>query len=647
MGDSRSKDPDGLAPIEDDSKPDKRLAELRDLLLEPHQRQLDQLQHRMDTAELQADEVSKILPEAVSIGSSRDKKLSLALEPITTEAIKSSIRKNRQVLVDAIFPLMGPAIRKAISTALQTMLQSFNQILENSMSLRGLKWRLEALRTQKSFAEVVLLHTLVYQVEQVFLIHRETGLLLQNVAVKSIVAQDPDLVSGMLSAIQDFVHDSFGASADAKLETLRVGDQNVWIEQGRHAILAAVIRGNPPRDLQILLQETLDEIRFLLGDAFRSFDGDPSPFEGARAVMENCLRSQFKGTEPKTPVVPLVILGFSLVAAGVLGFWLYRGHARWSDFIAELRQQPGIVVTSVHKDNGVYRIGGLRDPLAIDPWRLLPPAGIDAAKVNFHWEPYHSPHSSFAGKRLADLLQPPETVTYRFENGILSLNGIATSAWLETARRLTGLAAWITNLDESGLVTIEDTLNPPAGVSVLLLGNTLKVSGQASHLWVLEMRRRVQNLPGAIRLLDSDLIDLDAVRLKDLRARIESTSVSFPLGSSILENEQINSLQTLAQEMREFFDKARLLNTVLVVHIVGHADRHGSESFNRLVSHERALAVRSALVAYGLPSDLIKASGMGSEMALSTAPAAKTPAANRRVTFHVEIDEDGDTTPSN
>ena len=106
-------------------------------------------------------------------------------------------QKNPQPLADAIFPIMGPAIRKAISTALSGMVQNFNQTLTHSMSAQGLSWRWEALRTGRSFSEVVLVRTLLFRVEQVFLIHKETGLLLCQVSAPNAAMQDADMVSGM------------------------------------------------------------------------------------------------------------------------------------------------------------------------------------------------------------------------------------------------------------------------------------------------------------------------------------------------------------------------------------------------------------------------------------------------------------------
>ena len=73
--------------------------------------------------------------------------------------------------------------------------------------------------------------------EQVFLIHKETGLLLCQVSAPNAAMQDADMVSGMLTAIQDFVGDSFTTQKGEELETLQVGELSVWIEQGPQAIL--------------------------------------------------------------------------------------------------------------------------------------------------------------------------------------------------------------------------------------------------------------------------------------------------------------------------------------------------------------------------------------------------------------------------
>ena len=187
-----------------------------------------------------------------------DPQLARALTPPLEEAITASVKRNPKPLADALFPVMGPAIRKAVSASLAGMVESLNRTLEQALSRRSIRWRLEAMRTGKSFAEVVLLKTLLYRVEQVFLIDRRSGLLLQHVQAGSGVVQDADMVSGMLTAIRDFVQDSFKVGEADSLEALKVGELSVWIEPGPHAIVAAVIRGSAPRDFRPTLQDAVE-----------------------------------------------------------------------------------------------------------------------------------------------------------------------------------------------------------------------------------------------------------------------------------------------------------------------------------------------------------------------------------------------------
>ena len=67
----------------------------------------------------------------------------------------------------------------------------------------------------------MLKHTLVYRVEHVFLIHRHTSLLIAHAASQDATSQDPQLVSSMLAAIQDFVRDSFSEQQGLELPASR------------------------------------------------------------------------------------------------------------------------------------------------------------------------------------------------------------------------------------------------------------------------------------------------------------------------------------------------------------------------------------------------------------------------------------------
>src|SRR5919199_6774053 len=224
MTDNSSHEADNETPDNNHFPADEQLAQLRHLLLGFEQSELEKLYERLNNPNIHAEDISRLLPEAVILRSMQDKQLSEAIVPTVEEAIQASVKKDLNILADALFPIIGPATRKAISTALQAMNQSFNQTIEHSLSPESLKWRLEALQTGKSFAEVVLLRTLVYRVEQVFLIHRTTGLMLQHLVGEAAVVQDADLVSAMLTAIQSFVQESFPVEAGDTFETWQFGE---------------------------------------------------------------------------------------------------------------------------------------------------------------------------------------------------------------------------------------------------------------------------------------------------------------------------------------------------------------------------------------------------------------------------------------
>jgi OOP family OmpA-OmpF porin len=147
--------------------------------------------------------------------------------------------------VDAIFPIIGPAIRRSIASAFSELVQSINTTVEHSLTPRGLAWRFEALRTGRSFGEVVLSHSLVYRVEQLFLVHRDTGLLVAHLTAPGVKSLSPEMVAGMLTAITDFARDTFEFSRQEGVGSVALGDLTVWTEEGPVASLSAVISHAP------------------------------------------------------------------------------------------------------------------------------------------------------------------------------------------------------------------------------------------------------------------------------------------------------------------------------------------------------------------------------------------------------------------
>ena len=153
------------------------IAQLRQLLLGKDYDFLLTLKQQFENSEQYSASVASVITEALKLRARQDNSLAEVLAPTVEQALSQSIYENPQHLADVLYPVMGPAIRKSINETLSEALGTFNQLLEQSLSFRALRWRFDAWRTGRSYSEIALMRTLVYQVEQVFLIHRHSSLL--------------------------------------------------------------------------------------------------------------------------------------------------------------------------------------------------------------------------------------------------------------------------------------------------------------------------------------------------------------------------------------------------------------------------------------------------------------------------------------
>lgn len=465
------------------------------------------------------------------------------------------------------------------------MIQSFDQIIGQSFSWRGLKWRIEAFRSGKSFGEVVLLHSLLYRVEQVFLIHRETGLLLQHVVAEWATAQEPDMVSGMLTAIQDFIHDSFRTEREDTLDAVQMGELTLWIEQGPLAVVAGVIRGTPPESLRQSFAEALENIHLEQRQALETFKGDDAPFETIRHHLESCLWAQYKAGKKKVSPLTVLILG---ALAAVLGWWgvhAVQSNLRWAAYVERLGAEPGMVIIESGKRDGQRFISGLRDPLAKDPEHLLKEAGIDPKEVIFHWEPYYALNDRFILARARELLNPPETVSLKFEDGVLS------------------------------------------------------AEGTAPHQWLREVRGRLPAIPGMVQFREKNLVDRDLDELAAVKKRIEQTVLLFETSTTRLLPNQSGRVGDLVEQTRRLQLLATVVGVGFRIQVMGHADASGLETENLKLSQKRADEMRALLVSRGIDPALLHAVGAGSTQPVRQEFSEQDRGFNRSVTFKLRLRE--------
>jgi outer membrane protein OmpA-like peptidoglycan-associated protein len=443
------------------------------------------------------------------------------------------------------------------------------------------------MRTGKPFAEIVMMHSLLYRVEQVFLIHRETGLVLNHLVAPTVAAQaqDPDLVAGMLSAIQQFVRDSFKSKDSESLASLNIGDLQVWVEESPNAILAAVVRGHAPADFRQAMNEVLEDIQRYFSSALANFKGDAGPFRAADERLSKLLETRYKEApeEKKKPRALLIAAG--IAAALLLGWVLYVSYAswQWSRFLADLHKQPGIVVVSTATHGRSLHVEGFRDPLAADPKALVSQAGLDPEKADLQLAPYYSLDDAMVTKRAEKILHPPSTVRLSTKGGELVAEGSAPQQWITNLEERTPLIAGVTGLDESHLVN--------------------------------------SNLQ----------------QLFTLKSSLESVILLFPLGRAELEPDQDQKIAEIETRLRELQSQADTFHQSVNVALVGHSDTTGIEGTNLVLSQQRAEQIRRLLLRNGIRRETLRPTGVGTTQPLRNEDSEEGRQLNRSVTFKVSF----------
>jgi outer membrane protein OmpA-like peptidoglycan-associated protein len=561
--------------------------ELRHLIVAPEQEGIASIQDRLDNLEKRTEDVSVVVAEAIQMRRAKgdDLALAAALAPTIQETLRESVRRDPHVLADALFPVMGPAIRKSIAETLRGMLESFNEALEHSLSWRGMKWRIEAFRTGKPFAEIVMMHSLLYRVEQVFLIHRETGLVLNHVVAPSAPAQDADMVAGLLSAIQQFARDSFQSGTTENLGNMTFDELQIRVVSGPNAVIAAAIRGHAPEAYNLAMNETLEDIQRHYSSALAHFTGDPGPFRAAEPQIARLLETQYREKPPEMRRPRAAMIAGAIAALLVLGWAGYSTYLliEWSRFLSAMRNQPGIVVVSHTRDGRTVHIQGFRDPLSEDPRKLISQAGLDPEQADLQFAPYYS---------LDDAI---------------------------VARRATVL------------------LHPPAGVKLTAKDGELIPEGSAPQNWITQLEEKAPWIAGINRLDESHLQNSNLQELNALKNNLESTTLLFPLGRAELEAGQETNLAQAEHSIRDLVAQATPLRQSVTVELVGHTDITGVEASNLPLSRQRADQIRAALLRNGIKSATLLPRGVGTSQPLRDDGTEEGRRLNRSVTFKITL----------
>ncbi len=577
----------------------RRYQVLKNLLLDTEKQRIRQLESYFQNPSLHAEKIAESLPDALR--QSDGKELHDALDGTVQESIIKSIENDPALYADALYPVIFPAIKKSIAESFKEMMQSVNHAIEQGLSLNRFVWHYESWRSGVPYREVVLRHTLTYQVEQAFLIHRETGLLLRHVSVAGIdELRDSDAVSAMLTAIQDFIKDSFSVGSDDHLDTVEIGDYTVFLNRGSHAVLACVIQGIAPYSLRERFESILQNIHQQFSGLLKDFDGDNAPLEAIEPDLQQCLLSERRQKKQNGHfsrkylllLLPVVIFaGYHLHAA-----WQFR--QRVDDYLRHLHENASILLTQNQVDDGILHIQGLYDPLTPHPDRIIGQTALSPDEVESHWQAYQSLSPAFVKQRLKAFLRPPASVTLTLQHNRLIVAGLASKAWIDELALIEPALFGLESIESENLQShrqhLEKVLQPPDTVRLILEEHKLVIEGQASVTW---RQNAINKLSGLDFVSGHDLERLETSEEKHWQAlaeRLEQQQIYFESNSNFSEN-QLQKLEKLVSLLKKMQQFSLRLGKNMRLEITGHTDGTGTAAKNTAIAKKRAQAIMEHL----------------------------------------------------
>jgi hypothetical protein len=129
-------------------------------------------------------------------------------------------------------------------------------------------------------------------VDEVFLM-TPTGMLLKHYTRRLRPDQDQDIMAGMLTAVQNFVRDSFD-EAGGKLNEIKFENYDILISHSKNVVIAAIISTKKPERLRLQLKIATDDLEKQYGEQISHWSGDKKELGDVDLIMKKFLSGKYR-----------------------------------------------------------------------------------------------------------------------------------------------------------------------------------------------------------------------------------------------------------------------------------------------------------------------------------------------------------------
>jgi len=224
---------------------DEKMAVIRHILLHGDRARIEQLENIINDTNLLSEHVKPIIDNRITdikgdFSNTFGKEVGAEFE--------KKLRLSEDLLLTVLSPMMGKMIKKYVSTEIKKLQDKIDQQVKRSFSLKRYYHliRAKVFGIESSALFLADLDDFKTRVQDIFIIQRNSGLVIASEHAGEGQGGDGDIFSGMLTAIKAFGEDAFNKAGGEKqeLEFIEYDSHKVFLQSHHNYFFAAVLNGS-------------------------------------------------------------------------------------------------------------------------------------------------------------------------------------------------------------------------------------------------------------------------------------------------------------------------------------------------------------------------------------------------------------------
>ncbi len=129
-------------------------------------------------------------------------------------------------------------------------------------------------------------------IDEIFLM-TPSGMLMKHYTRRLRPDQDEHIMAGMLTAVQNFIKESFDEHG-GKLKEIKFENYDILISHSKNVVIAAIISTKKPERLRLQLKEVTEDIEERFGDRLTKWSGDTAEIADVDHVMKQLISGRYR-----------------------------------------------------------------------------------------------------------------------------------------------------------------------------------------------------------------------------------------------------------------------------------------------------------------------------------------------------------------